>query len=451
MIRRMFRALGWMVRDRRGAVSPMLTLMLIPMVGALGMGTEASSWFFMRRAMQNAADSAAIAASTNGCASTIASCVTAGGAYYDAEAYSVAAQAGFQNGVNDTTVVATNTAACPTGGATNCYSVTISRRMPIYLIRLVGVNGDTTTTSGGIRAQTVRAMAVASPRGVPSGYCLIGLGTGDAIRINGGPNVDLSGCNMFSNGNLVCNGSNADTGVDYGYAVGTSGCGANKVGGQAALADPFNYLNSNPPIPNPICGSTRPGGPVTTAEAWSAPVHKCGDATLQADVNVTVANSVLMVENGNLNLNGHTLSTSGTGSLTVIFSGVKNDTTTTGHFVVGNGALDIANPTSGPLQGVVLMQDGRVNGAKDVVDATYTGSNPTFNLQGLIYMPNANFTVKGAINLKSLGKHCISVVAKSILVSGTGSVFDNATGECPDAGLSLPGVPGTEARQALVQ
>src|SRR5712664_1973079 len=85
--------------DERGAVSVMMGFLLIPLVGALGLGFEVSNWYLTARGMQNAADAAAIAAATNG------------GSNYDVEAKAVAAQHGFINGANNISVTASR--ACP--------------------------------------------------------------------------------------------------------------------------------------------------------------------------------------------------------------------------------------------------------------------------------------------------------------------------------------------------
>src|SRR6266404_3422901 len=103
--------------DERGAVSVMMGFLLIPLVGALGLGFEVSNWYLTARGMQNAADTAAIAAATNG------------GSNYDVEAKAVAAQYGFVDGTNTIGIAVTNAAACP-GGGNNCYSVTISGSLP---------------------------------------------------------------------------------------------------------------------------------------------------------------------------------------------------------------------------------------------------------------------------------------------------------------------------------
>ena len=87
--------------DQRGAVSVMMGFLLIPLVGALGLGFEVSYWYLTARGMQNAADAAAVAAATNG------------GANYGVEAKAVAAQYGFVDGTNNISVKASNAAACP--------------------------------------------------------------------------------------------------------------------------------------------------------------------------------------------------------------------------------------------------------------------------------------------------------------------------------------------------
>ena len=97
------------------------------------------------------------------------------------------------------------------------------------------------------------------------------------------------------------------------------------------------------------------------------------------------------------------------------------------------------------------MQDGRLTGKRNSLDLLYTGNDPTLLVQGLIYMPNGNFDIRGAINKKTNGLSCIGIVAKTILVSGTGSIFDNPTDECRQAGLDMPTIPGTSNRLGLVQ
>src|SRR6185369_2934727 len=108
-------------------------LMMIPMIGVFGMGAEASSWYLIQRAMQNTADSAAMAAATNGCEATAACHTTRLSATFADEATSVAREFGFQNDI--ATAVATTKVNCPGGTKPECYQVTISRKIPVHLVR----------------------------------------------------------------------------------------------------------------------------------------------------------------------------------------------------------------------------------------------------------------------------------------------------------------------------
>ena len=136
--------------DRRGAVSPLMTLMLVPLIGGLGIAVEASHMLTIQRSIQNVADSAALAAAGNGTST------------YGLDALAVSDKAGLVAGVDDTTILAEDNVTCPAPSSlTNCYRVTITRKMPVYLVRVLGFSGDTTTAAG-IRAQTIRAVSIAS-------------------------------------------------------------------------------------------------------------------------------------------------------------------------------------------------------------------------------------------------------------------------------------------------
>src|SRR5882757_3835054 len=116
--------------DERGSVTTIMGILLIPLVGALGLGFEISHWYLTTRSMQNAVDAAVIAAATNA------------GSNYDVEAKAIAATYGFVDGINHVSVVVSNTATCP-DGSTACYSVTISGFVPLLLSQVVGFKGDT--------------------------------------------------------------------------------------------------------------------------------------------------------------------------------------------------------------------------------------------------------------------------------------------------------------------
>ena len=302
--------------ERRGAISPIMALFLIPLIGVLAMAAEVSGWFYTARSMQNAADSAALAVATSAC-TTVAAC--------QPQAWAVTTRYGFQNTVNDVTVASTaNTATCPSG-ATDCYKVTITRKVPFYLTKVVGYVGDTTTGSGAV-AQTVQASSVAQPKGPSAGYCIMALGHGlasnkSAITIKGGSQVDLSTC-----------------------------------------------------------------------DAYTA--------------------------------------------------------------VSGSGTVDFAAPTSGIWSGVAMYQDPALT---TVTSQSYTGNSPTFDITGLLYLPYTDLSFGGAINHQSGGAACIGLVVNTLSANGTGAALQHpatssSTVDClTKAGLVLPGSPGSQLRQDLVQ
>jgi Flp pilus assembly protein TadG len=242
--------------DQRGTVSVMMGLLIVPLVGALGIGFEVSNWYMTGRSMQNAADAAALAVATNG------------GANYDVEANAVAAQYGFVDGANNITVAASNTAACPAGGNT-CYSVTISGAAPLLVSQVVGYQGDTTLNGGA--AKSLSSVAVARASVQPQPLCMVALassGASQAIRTNGSPVANLNGCNIMSNTAAQCNGSNLGAGL--GLAHGSSnGCGVRSVSGVDTVADPYSSLASNiPPLSSSGCNGNYPKADMAIPTRW---------------------------------------------------------------------------------------------------------------------------------------------------------------------------------------
>src|SRR5262249_14113305 len=115
-------------RDEDGAVAVIACLALVGVIGFVGLAVDAGMWYRDTRALQNAADAAAIAASQNGTGT------------YQSEAKAVAAQYGFVDGVNGITVSALNNQTCP-GGSTDCYKVTVTRTSgPLFFSAVLGIS-----------------------------------------------------------------------------------------------------------------------------------------------------------------------------------------------------------------------------------------------------------------------------------------------------------------------
>jgi Flp pilus assembly protein TadG len=420
--------------DERGAVAVLTGILLTVLIGIVGLAIDAGVWYQTSRALQNAADAAVIAAAHDGTDA------------YASQAKAVTAQYGFVDGSNGITVTALNNQTCPSPStATDCYKVTVAQSSaPLFFSAVIGLSAP---------ALSGAAMASSS---ATHNYCLLALassGTSPAIDGNGASKANMNGCSVMSNTGATCSGH--DLGATYGDAHGTNdGCGVTRHSNAPVVADPYSSLASNIPVPSPACPSypqepkhgTYSGHknctgtfPTTGAVTLPATTIVGGDVQLTGDVIVTssagLAGSVLVIENGVLDTNGHKLSTASGSALTIIFSGTSGSYN---HYPTDNtnlGTLDFMAPTSGTWKGIAIHQDPSLTSG---IDFTYAGNNPTWNITGVAYFPHASLAFKGAVNKSAFGASCLLLVADNIKLSGTASIEATTTASCAPAGVTLP-------------
>jgi hypothetical protein len=261
------------------------------------------------------------------------------------------------------------------------------------------------------------------------------------ITANGVPDANLSNCNVMSNTSADCNGHNLKATIGAAHQT-NSGCGDTQYSNVATVTDPYSGLASH--IPANTCGSypqepvKKKDPPLPSTNKWSGAqslsgnVQICGDLQLTGNVTVNAtSNAVLVIENGQLDTNGYTLTTSSGSGLTVVFSGTNSSSYT--YAPTGGGTLDIAAPTSGPWSGVAIYQDPSLTQG---VNVSAAGNTPTWDITGLVYLPHASVTFSGVVNKASNGQSCFALVVDNIIVNGTGSILE--TGGCGAAGLSMP-------------
>jgi Flp pilus assembly protein TadG len=434
--------------DQRGTVAVIMGLVFPILIAGFGLGFEITNWYLTTRSMQNAADAAAIAAATNGSSN------------YNTEAAAVATQYGYTNGSNNVTVSASNAAACPADPSLTppCYSVTISSVMPLVLTEVIGYLGNS-TLNGGL-AQTLTSAAVANKPTIQTPICLLGLDTsGTAVRSNGGPTTDFTGCTVMSNSAGTCNGSNLKATMGLAHAT-NNGCGITQYSGVPIVSDPYAYMASN--IPNDLpsrCSNSysqesKHGGTWSGGTTWAAGTKNltgtaslagntliCGDLRLTGNVTIDApSGAVLYIENGLLDLQGYTLRTASGSSVTIVFTGTN--TGSYDHFPTDNsggssGVLDIEAPKTGSFPGMAIYQDPSLTRN---VDFSYAGNSPTWNVTGGTYFPNADVTISGVVNKSANGAQCFVMVAKDVLLNGNGAFYSqtpNGSG-CQNAGLAMP-------------
>ncbi|MDP9057408.1 MAG: pilus assembly protein TadG-related protein, partial [Pseudomonadota bacterium] len=421
-----------------GSVAPMMALMLLPLAGTIAVGTEQAEWFYFQRATQNAADAAAIAAATNDSANAN----NGSKSTFQNEAYAAAAKFNFVDGSNHAHVYP-SPVTCPPNASVltgaKCYQVTISTWVPLSFSQVVGFAGSTTAQCQHCQLITSSAIATADAAIGTATPCIWAK---VSFTSNGGPKPDLTGCTIYSNGDATCNGHNLS--ATYGVAVGTdNGCGITEISGAPATSDPYGTTAYTTNIPDGSnCSGKYPqegdSGFSTTNTISGSIAPKatayCGDIQLTGDVTLTGSQNIFTIYNGRLDTNGHKISTASGAGATILFTGTN--ATTYKHYSTGGGTLDIQAPTSGNWSGVALYQDPSLNNG---VSFSYAGNSPTWNITGLVYLPNADVTFSGAVNKSSNGASCFIFVASTITVNGTAYIFANDTA-CASAGLVVPGV-----------
>jgi hypothetical protein len=187
----------------------------------------------------------------------------------------------------------------------------------------------------------------------------------------------------------------------------------------------------------------------------------CGDVSLGGNVQITSASpgSMIIIENGMLNLNNHEMqSLSGSGVTIVFYSpqGSAEAYTSGGtptNFICAtpgcgpgsaNGSiLDISSPTSGEWSGMAVFQDMNLPLQGSATKCTgnspwsYSGSSPTWDISGVLDLSRTNFCVSGNIGQATNGYSCLTIVDNSTQVNGTGNIFyTNPQSQCAQQGVT---------------
>lgn len=425
-------------------------LCLLPLFLVLaGLGMDGTAAFRTRDMLQSTADASALAGALQLPISGPATVTQETNAATSARNYSQAnmSVAGFGNVLNLNATTngdiqfgnwngTTFTSPAPTGTAENAMEVTVktatanSNPYPTSFLSLIGKS-----------SWDIAATAIAI-NGVPKPICVFGL---HSFQINGGPSIDLHGCTLAVNGPMDCNGRpiNATFAISSAPAPnGNPACGTTNLYSQAPTPDPYAALASN--IPANPCGSTAASFPqegpgLPSSNKWSgsksasdmaSPI--CGDVQLTGDVTIT-NDATLVIENGNLDVGSHSITTNSGASLTIIFTGPTIAGFSPGHTVIGSasGSLNISAPSSGTWKQMLIYQDPGITcsplpcSSTGVVEGGQgANSGPVWNISGVVYLPHALFQIKGLVSPASNAPNaCFTLVAYDIAISGTGQIL----------------------------
>ncbi|HTM72195.1 MAG TPA: pilus assembly protein TadG-related protein [Pseudolabrys sp.] len=455
----LLRAILRFCRDEDG-VGSIYMLALLPLFLMLaGFGMDGTAAFRTRDMLQSTADAAALAGALQLPVSSSATATQKTNAVNAARNYAQSnmSVAGFGNvlslnaGTNGDIAFGnwngtTFTSPAAAGTAENAMLVTVktaaanSNAYPTSFLAFIGKS-----------SWDIAAAAIAI-NGVPKPICIFGL---HSFQINGGPSINLHGCTLAVNGPMDCNGQPIGARFAISSAPAPNGnpaCGNTNLYNQAPAADPYAAMASN--IPANPCGGTAASYPQEVAGQGNNPptlaasnqwpggsgwpsgalavggAHvMCGDVQLTGNVSLST-NETLVIENGKLDVGSFSLTTTGSGSLTIIMTGPTISGFSPAHNLVGtsSGSLNVSGPSSGTWKQMIFYQDPNLvdtSGSLDIIEGGQgNNSGPVWNVSGVMYMPKAQFLINGLVSPASNAPNaCFTLVAYDIAISGGGQIL----------------------------
>ncbi|HEY8564754.1 MAG TPA: TadE/TadG family type IV pilus assembly protein [Beijerinckiaceae bacterium] len=400
--------------NRDGGVAVIFALAVTPLVFVGGAAIDLARVGAQKGRLQAALDAGVLAGAKNG-----------------GDGWKQVAQDAFKAALGSQGTVPTPTFTAPAGGT---YAGSLQSPVPMAFASVLGVNAITVGVSS----------TVSSAGGASDSSCILTLGsnqgsTEEALRFNGAPKVNLSGCVLRSNASIRCNGH--DTGAKASIAAGTSSC-SNPQSGASVVPDIHAALASN--IVKK-CGNEssngvtwRAGGSlpqmITVAAASHTEYHVCGNLTLSGSGwltgNAPATDTVIVIENGKLVLDDD--ANIQTARVTFVLTGGAS-TASAIVFPKGNGkaaTLSVSPSTgsSNPWRGVSIYQDPAMTGDVD----NNWGSGANLNVDGIVYLPNSDVTMHG--NPGSNSPLCAKLVFKTLTSNGAVALNQSAQG-CTSLGV----------------
>lgn len=404
-------------REESGATAIITAITLAILLGFTALGVEVGSWYAERRALQTAADAAALGAGYK---------IYKEGKDSDgisAAGIADAGRNGFTDGQQGVTLTVSNP---PTTGpnAENEYAAEAIIAKPRNTL-ISSMFMDQSVT---IRTRAVAVVKVGGP------FCVLALdgSASSALRFGGTADLLLENCGLIVNSssntamNLI---GGSIVGATYADITGNYTKSSNSTleieegqpnVGVDPLDDPFEDLE----IP---AGSGCDYTNFQTDQnnnAWGgapeplSPGRYCGGLRVRNIAHMTAGNYVIV--GGSFKVVAGATLTSDPG-VTVFLTGTSGDYAQVD--IAGGASVQITAPSSGTYRGVAFFQD-RDAPTADVSANKFNGGS-TMNIQGAIYIPKQEVQYTGG-NESAPG--CTKIVANTIEFTGNSNVGSDCTG-----------------------
>jgi Flp pilus assembly protein TadG len=351
----------------------------------LGLAIDLGYLRYLKRELQTATDSAAIAAAAEfnyGDITTAAKTVT----------------------VNNPP------ASGPNQGQAGYIEVLIAKVQPTLFMRIVpGALTSTTITTRAVAELSGGQGCVYTLQSAPGGITI-----GTASRRGGGASFNAS-CAYIDNGNMTLLGradnvSATTIGVAGSFTNGARARVAPTPVGAVSASDPLAYLPTQ-----------NPGNCDYTNVSYNSGTHNlfpgvyCGGLQITGTANINFNHGTyVMMPNGPTN-NGLIIAGSGNviGSNVTFYNGAASGAVS----ITNTNTVSLTASATGAYAGILIFQDP-ANGNNATVDG---GNNPTF--QGALYFPNLNTT----LSIDNIGNNAdyTIIVAGSLDVRGNNNQLGN--------------------------
>ncbi|HET9176969.1 MAG TPA: pilus assembly protein TadG-related protein [Terriglobia bacterium] len=387
-------------RNEAGQALLLMALSMIVLCGFTGLAIDMGYLRFMKRQMQAATDSAALAGAAE-----------VGYADVTAAAQTDASSNGFTDGVNGTTITVNNPPTSgPRQGNASYVEVLIAQSQPTFFMKLLGVESE-----------MVRTRAVAYS-GI-SGACIYALNpsVSSAFSVNG--NSDLtSQCGILDNSSnstaaLVQNGSGCLSATYIGVVgafKNNSSClpSPTPVSGIAGFSDPLAYLQ-----PPTVGACDYPSG--VSISGGSQTLYQgvyCGGISIKGgSTDVTFSPGTYIINGGGMNVSGGAnVHASG-----VTFYITGTSSTFKGISITGGTRSQLIAPSTGTYASILFFQDRSMTSPSSGADSNIAGGSGT-DIQGTLYFPTTNLTYAGS----STSALYTILIANTVKISNTTVIND---------------------------
>lgn len=405
-------------REESGATAIITAITLAILLGFTALGVEVGSWYAERRALQTAADAAAL------------------GAGYQIYKYGKdddgiveagegdASRNGFTNGADDVDLTISNPPTVGPNTENDYAAEAIIGKQRTSLLSSMFLSNDEVT----IRTRAVAVVKVAGP------FCVLALDpdADSALKFGGTSDLALEACGLIVNSD--------------------SGSAMNLIGGSivgATYADiTGNYIKSSnstldleegapntgvDPLPDPYADVNIPSGSgcdftnfqsANNNNAWGGapepltPGRYCGGLRVRNIVHMAAGQYVII--GGTFKVNAGATVTSDVG-VTIFLTGTTGDYAQVD--ISGGAIVTVLAPTSGTYRGLAFFQD-RAAPTEDVSANTFNGGS-NLNIQGAIYIPKQEVQLNGG---NESGPGCTRIVANTIEFTGNSNISSDCTG-----------------------